>query len=143
MRTLAIAIILELIWLAACQTPPSKTSDAPEMNIPTGVSEMSPLEAYRGTQAAYSQFIDVRTPGEYRAGHADRARNIPLDTIGDDLAKLESNEPVFIICRTDNRSRQAAAMLVDAGFPKAVVVTGGTEAWKAAGLPMVDHVSRP
>jgi rhodanese-related sulfurtransferase len=27
-------------------------------------------------------------------------------------------------------------MLVDAGFPQAISVAGGTEAWQAAGLPM-------
>ena len=52
------------------------------------------------------------------------------------LDKLEKNEPVYLICQTGNRSRKAAQMLVDAGFPQAISVAGGTEAWKAAGLPM-------
>lgn len=65
-------------------------------------------------------------------------RNIPLDTLLANLDRLEKNEPVYLICATDNRSRQAAQILVDAGFPQAIVVKGGTAAWKALGLPMVN-----
>ncbi len=78
----------------------------------------------------------MRTPEEFAAGHADRARNVPLDMLASNLDMLEKNEPVYLICRTDNRSSQAAKMLVDAGFKQAIVIKGGTEAWKADGLPM-------
>ncbi len=97
---------------------------------------MAPAQVQTGTAAAYSQFVDVRTPEEYAAGHAYRAVNIPLDVLSEKLGRLEKNEPVYIICRTDNRSRQAAKILADAGYGQVVVVTGGTDAWQAAGLPM-------
>jgi rhodanese-related sulfurtransferase len=88
-------------------------------------------------EAAYSQFIDVRTPEEFNAGHAYRAKNIPLDTLAQNLDKLEKNEPVYLICQSGRRSMQAATMLNDAGFPQTINITGGTNAWQAAGLPMV------
>jgi len=106
------------------------------MAIKAGISEMAPAEAKTGTEAAYSQFVDVRTPEEYAAGHAYRAVNIPLDSLSEKMGRLERNEPVYLICRTDNRSRQAAKILVEAGFGQVVVVTGGTDAWQAAGMPM-------
>ena len=124
------------ICLVGCSTAPSSKVDSPDIVKTAGVSEISPAEARPAIEAAYSQFIDVRTPEEYAEGHAYRTRNIPLDTLAENLDKIEKKEPVYIICRTDNRSRQAAQILVDAGFTKAVVVTGGTDAWKAAGLPM-------
>ncbi len=102
------------------------------------IREIKPADARPLVEAAYSQFIDVRTPEEYLAGHAYRARNIPLDTLASNLDQIEKNEPLYIICKTDNRSKQAAQMLLDAGFKEPIVVTGGTEAWKAAGLPMGD-----
>lgn len=122
--------------LTGCDSRPARTTDSPNVVTNTGVSEISPKEALPAVQAAYSQFVDVRTAEEYGDAHAARARNIPLEALSANLDKLEKNEPVYIICRTDNRSRMAAKILVDAGFKQAVVITGGTEAWKAAGLPM-------
>jgi rhodanese-related sulfurtransferase len=122
---------------ASCPGPVSRTIDAPDLGLKSGISVMSPAEAYEGTRAAYSQFIDVRSTEEFSARHADRARNIPLETLSANLDKLEKAEPVYIICRTDNRSRLAAAILKEAGFTTVIIVEGGTEAWKAAGLPMV------
>lgn len=121
--------------VAGCQTASVKNIDSPVVVRP-GISEMTPKEAQPLVSAAYSQFVDVRTPEEYAAGHAARAKNIPLDTLASQLDALEKGEPVYLICRTDNRSRQAAKILIDAGFKQAVVVTGGTEAWRSADLPM-------
>ena len=122
--------------LAACVGPPSKTIDAPALILKNGISEMSPAEARAGTGAAYSQFVDVRTPEEYASGHAYRAINIPLDTLSQNLGRLEKNEPVYLICRTDNRSREAAKTLANAGFRQIVVITGGMTQWQASGMPM-------
>ena len=126
------------MWLTVfgCATAPTKKIDSPSTVRTAGISEVSPEEARPAIEAAYSQFIDVRTPEEYADGHAYRTRNIPLDTLAENLDKIEKREPVYIICRTDNRSRQAAEILVNAGFSRAIVVKGGTDAWKAAGMPM-------
>ena len=132
----AICLIVSAIVFVGCQSAPTKKTDSPEIVKTTGVSEVSPAEARPAVEAAYSQFIDVRTPEEYAGGHAYRTRNIPLDTLMANLDKLERNEPVYLICRTGVRSKKAAQMLVDAGFPQAISVAGGTEAWQAAGLPM-------
>lgn len=132
----AVVLVISTILFVGCQSAPTKKTDSPEIVKTMGVSEISPQEARPAVEAAYSQFIDVRTPEEYAGGHAYRTRNIPLDTLMANLDKLERNEPVYLICRTGVRSKKAAQMLVDAGFPKAISVSGGTEAWQAAGLPM-------
>ena len=134
---LSIAFLLASA-VGACTTAPTRNADAPPLVTKTGVSEMSPEQARPGIEAAYSQFIDVRTPEEYASGHAYRAINIPLDTLAKNFGRLEKNEPVYIICRTDNRSREAAKILSEAGYPQVVVITGGTERWQAAGMPMAN-----
>ncbi len=121
--------------LAGCQAA-VRTSDTPTVASKMGVSEMSPVEARPAVEAAYSQFIDVRTPEEYAAGHAYRARNIPLDKLMDNLGIIEKNEPVYLICATGRRSMQAAKMLNEAGYPQTISIAGGTAAWESAGLPM-------
>ena len=128
-------VVLALIF-AACSSAPEKKNDAPDIVKSKGISELSPVEARPGVEAAYSQFIDVRTPEEYAAGHAERARNIPLDTLTQNLDMLEKNEPVYLICQTGRRSMQAAEILRKAGYPQVISIAGGTKAWEAAGLPM-------
>jgi rhodanese-related sulfurtransferase len=84
------------------------------------------------------ELIDVRTPVEYREVHVDFARNVPLDRL-DALAVSryadKTAEPLYVICRSGSRGRQACEKLATAGV-NAVNVEGGTQAWEAAGLPV-------
>ena len=84
--------------------------------------------------------IDVRTPGEYHSGHAAGARSFPLDRLDAKtlLASRQANadQPIYIICKSGGRSRQACQKLTAAGVGNLVNVDGGTEAWKNAGLPI-------
>ena len=85
--------------------------------------------------------IDVRTPAEYREVHAEPARLVPLDAL-DPRAVLESrdgagDEPLYTICRSGARGRQACEVFRAAGYANVVNVEGGTLAWEQAGLPVV------
>jgi rhodanese-related sulfurtransferase len=128
---------LSATTLTGCQTAPTKKTDSPAVVMQTGVSEIPPQQARPAVDAAYAQFIDVRSPEEFKSGHAARARNIPIDELMVNLDKLEKNERVYLICQSGNRSKKAAQMLVDAGFPQAISIAGGTNAWKEAGFPIV------
>lgn len=113
---------------------------------PTGarsaiVNEIAPRDALPHVQAAYSQFVDVRTPEEFAAGHAARTINIPLADLPGKLDRLEKNEPVYLICQSGRRSKEAAEILKQNGFKWIFNVTGGTNEWTAEGLPM-DPVAR-
>ena len=85
--------------------------------------------------------IDVRTPAEFQEVHAKGAVNIPLDRFKAaeviSSHKLESEKPVYMICKMGGRSQKACDALSKAGLNSAVNVTGGTDAWVAAGLPVV------
>lgn len=132
------AVIFGAALLAGCQGSSHRTTDSPVITTKKGVSQMSPVRSRPAVEAAYSQFIDVRTPEEYSTGHAYRAKNIPLDTLRDNLDRLDKNEPVYIIDAAGNISMEAAEILVEAGFSQAISISGGTAAWKDAGLPMVE-----
>ena len=87
------------------------------------------------------EVIDVRMPTEFREMHAECARNVPLETL--DPAQVmasrngQANSPLYVICRSGNRSAQACKKFIDAGFENVVNVEGGTLAWNNAGLPVV------
>lgn len=87
------------------------------------------------------ELIDVRTPLEFREVHAEYAFNIPLDTLEPAQIMLRrkapADRPVYIICRSGGRAKQACQKFLTAGFPDVVNVEGGTQAWVEAGLPVV------
>jgi rhodanese-related sulfurtransferase len=134
MRTIIFFAIAALAM--ACSSPSAKKNDAGTAAADKPIREVSVNDARRETEKAYSQLVDVRTVEEYDSGHAERARNIPLDTLPSKLDILEKNEPVYLICESGNRSKKAAEILKQAGFADVINVAGGTKAWKAAGLPI-------
>ncbi|WP_046729441.1 rhodanese-like domain-containing protein [Streptomyces humi] len=83
--------------------------------------------------------LDVREPYEWQAGHAPGAVHLPLSALaaGAELPAPARARPLVVICRSGNRSRQAAELLVARGS-QAVDVTGGMRDWAGAGLPVVD-----
>ncbi|GIV55366.1 MAG: sulfurtransferase [Candidatus Kapaibacterium sp.] len=61
--------------------------------------------------------VDVRTPGEFAAGHVRGSRNIPLDQLPRHLDSLKkSNKPVIFVCASGNRSGRATAMAKQTGI---------------------------
>ncbi|WP_405658176.1 rhodanese-like domain-containing protein [Streptomyces sp. NBC_00079] len=83
--------------------------------------------------------LDVREPYEWQAGHAPRAVHLPLSALaaGAGLPAHAQARPLVVICRSGNRSRQAAELLATRGA-QAVDVIGGMRDWAGAGLLVVD-----
>ena len=104
-----------------------------------GSEAVSPNEAVRLINREKGVLVDVSEPGEYAAGHAIGARNVPFGKLdGAEKAKdLPSNKtlPILLMCPTGARAGRAAALLRKAGYDKAVAVAGGTAAWREASLP--------
>ena len=64
--------------------------------------------------------IDVRTKGEYQAGHIEGSKNVPLDTVKNEAAALKKlNKPVITVYRSGNRS----------GMTKSILATEGIEVY--------------
>ena len=60
---------------------------------------------------------DVRSAGEFRAGHIPGSKNFPLDTIRTKVAELKKlNKPVITVCRSGTRSGVAKGILKSAGI---------------------------
>jgi rhodanese-related sulfurtransferase len=84
--------------------------------------------------------IDVRTPAEYQATHAQGARSVPLDRLDPQAvmgARGGSADPLYLICRSGTRSRLACEKFIAAGFSNVASVEGGTTAWEKAAGPVV------
>ncbi|GAA0452782.1 hypothetical protein Aca07nite_67690 [Actinoplanes capillaceus] len=92
--------------------------------------------------AAGAVLLDVREPAEWQAGHARRARHIPLGQLAARLAEVPTGRPVITVCRSGARSRQAAALLARDGRQVHDLI-GGMRAWTSAGLPLQVKGGRP
>lgn len=63
-----------------------------------------------------AQIVDVRTPGEYAAGHASQSRNIPLGELGERTKELDAEAWVIVCCASGGRSAAARRILRQHGF---------------------------
>lgn len=113
----------------------------------TTVSNVSPQEVYaRQSRGENIHLLDVRTPAEFEALHADGARLLPLDRFESADTDVSTGfyregvgitEPVYLVCRSGSRATQAAEKMIEQGYSNIHVVDGGTERWASVGLPVV------
>ncbi|WP_426564373.1 rhodanese-like domain-containing protein [Angustibacter sp. McL0619] len=102
-----------------------------------GVPEISVLDL-----PADAVLIDVREDDEWAAGHIEGALHLPMSEVPARLADLPEADPLYIVCRSGNRSGRAAAWLNGQGIDS-VNVAGGMQAWAAAGKPMAADSGSP
>lgn len=102
--------------------------------------DASVQEAAAAAASDSALLLDVREDGEWAAGHAQGAVHMPVGRL--DVTAIPRDRPVIAVCRSGNRSGQAAALLAHAGID-VVNMAGGMLAWAAAGLPVVDADGRP
>lgn len=104
-------------------------------NFFKGAGSMSLPDIAEKVQDPSVGFIDVRSKAEYQSGHAEGAKNVPLETILSKAESLKNFTEVYVICQSGGRSAMAVNQLLSEGV-NAVNVSGGTSAWRSAGLPM-------
>ncbi len=81
------------------------------------------------------QLIDVRTPEEYQEKHIHYSRNICITDkdFKERAAKLDKNRPIYVYCRSGNRSAEAAQVLKEMGFKEVYNMEGGITTWEEHG----------
>lgn len=74
--------------------------------------------------------LDVRTKEEYEAGHIKDSILIPVDNLEVEAEKnlRDKEAPIFVYCRSGNRSLAAANILIKLGY-KSVYNLGGINNW--------------
>ena len=85
--------------------------------------------------------IDVRSDVEWEVGHIEQATHMFLGQLPSFLERLPRDEKIVVQCQGGARSAIGVSVLQAAGFKDVVNLSGGFNAWKAAGLPSV--VSEP
>ncbi|WP_217586120.1 rhodanese-like domain-containing protein [Lentibacillus saliphilus] len=95
-----------------------------------GITHITGQDAKKKQKNKNVQFIDVRTPGEYRSNHHKPFKNIPLAELSKRINELDKEKDVIVICQSGMRSMKAAKVLKKNGFQHVFNVQGGMGAWR-------------
>lgn len=113
-----ICLFLLLIWFIANRLLP-----------PKGVRIISAAQLNQELRKNSVQYIDVRTPMEFRAKHIPGFKNIPLQELPNRALELSKEKEVIVICQSGMRSAKASKFLKKLGFQRVTNVKGGINAW--------------
>jgi rhodanese-related sulfurtransferase len=76
--------------------------------------------------------LDVREPDEIATASIPWAVTIPMGEVPARTAELPSDKPIAVLCHAGGRSARVTAFLNQNGFPNAVNVAGGIDAWSTS-----------
>lgn len=117
---LMLLVIVTVLGIS-CNTKSQSQSDAIKVLTPTEFKEKSVNQT----------IIDIRTPEEFSQGHIEGAININYydSNFMDQIAKFDKNQPIFIYCRSGNRTISASKKAADFGFTEIYDLEGGILYW--------------
>jgi rhodanese-related sulfurtransferase len=104
----------------------------PHGGLPTEVSAAQAYEMYRNG----ATFVDVRSQAEWDQAHVPNSLLIPLDELSGRVSELPRGKDIVVVCRTGVRSKEGGTVLRQAGFTRVTCLSGGLQAWAAAGYPL-------
>ena len=114
-----------------------KACGAPGSMIAAGEDELHPVNVMAEASSG-ALLLDVRSPAEFRSGRVRGAVNLPLEKVTPDAVRAlagGSSSPVLLLCASGGRATAAAGKLKGSGL-RTLVVAGGTNSCRQAGLPM-------
>ena len=94
------------------------------LNLLNGEYEQVRLDQVRALVESGAYIVDVREKAEYDAGHLKNAVNIPLSQFRERLAEVPRDVPVYLHCRTSQRSYYALCQLRGNGYRNVKNISG-------------------
>lgn len=135
--------IYHLIETEHCYAPPFSSAKDPiaiagyvASNIISGAMPAITWRQVEKARANKAIFLDVRTKEEFAFGSIVGAVNIPLDELRDNLAKLDKDKEIIILCAVGLRGYLAQRILSAQGFKNAKNLSGGYKTYSTALAPI-------
>lgn len=94
------------------------------LNILHGRYKQIHVSDVRALVESGAVFIDVREKNEYEAGHLINAMNIPLSELRERMHEIPKDVPVYVHCRSAQRSYNAVMALENSGYTNVYNVSG-------------------
>jgi len=138
-RSLGVLFALAVLAPLACSSPEPTAAASPTARLrpasaAAGLPDRDPTLAHRLVEQEGAVLLDVRTPGEFAAGHLPGAHNVPHTEIEARLPEIEAltggakDKPIVVYCRSGRRSGIAKQALVARGFGQ-ITNLGGMNDW--------------
>lgn len=93
-------------------------------NLLNGDFKQVSVDKVRNLVESNAYIVDVRERNEYSNGHIKNAVNIPLSELRERVNEIPSDRPVYLHCRTGQRSYNAVMALKNLGFTNVYNITG-------------------
>lgn len=117
--------------LELCYAPPYSTAKDVvnyagyiASNLLNGDFKQVNVDKVRGLVENNAYIIDVREIREFENGHIKGAKNIPLSQLRERVNEIPKDVPVYLHCRTGQRSYNATLALQNLGYNNIYNVTG-------------------
>ncbi len=94
------------------------------LNVLNGRIKQVHVDEVRDLAESGACIIDVRSPEEFEAGHLKCAKNIPLGQLRGRLSEIPKDVPVYLHCRSSQRSYYATCCLQGNGFSNIFNISG-------------------
>lgn len=105
----------------------------------TAAPSVSLDDARDALQKSSAIVFDIREPGEHATGVAKGVRLLPMSQLSKRINEVpkSNDQPVLLICNTQNRSARVAEQLRAAGYSNISYVNGGMSQWATRQWPMI------
>lgn len=96
-------------------------------------------------ETPHAVLLDVRTPGEFSAGHIAGADILDYEdpSFAARVGELPKDVSYFVYCRSGNRSSHAVRLMREAGITRIYELRGGIAAWPGLLAPAADDSAVP
>ena len=117
---------------------PSGTPPSAPATLATVIKHVDPAAAERLLGEKKVTVLDIRTPGEFKAGHIAGATNLDYrdQQFEQRLSAVDRSKPYLVHCASGRRSTSALAVFKKLGFKEIVHLDGGLNAWQKAAKPI-------
>ena len=93
-------------------------------NVMAGRFRQVQVSEVRDLVESGAYFVDVREENEFANGHIKGAVNIPLSQLRERMSEIPKDKPVYVHCRSAQRSYNAVMALQGSGWDNVVNVSG-------------------
>jgi len=125
------ATLEDLKELELCYAPAFSTAKDPvnfaamvALNLLNGEYQQIPVTKVRELVESNAFIIDAREPHEYAKSHLINSVNIPLSEFRQRLAEIPTDQPVYVHCRSAQRSYNMVRALGNLGYDNIINISG-------------------
>jgi rhodanese-related sulfurtransferase len=107
------------------------------------LTKIDPKSVAEGLKSGRFHLIDIREADEFAREHIPGAVSLPLSGVEQADVKLEAGRTAVFHCKSGMRTEANCAALSARVDGDALLLEGGLDAWKKAGLPVKDNANAP